>query len=519
MPKTTKPSSPKRQLSWLRLLILLVVVAVPLSWKYIHRTFVAPKSTVKPWFAAYVDVTLTPVFSFQQMGAEHPLHSVLSFVVAKPNDPCVPSWGAAYSLDQANSALSLDSRLARLRQRGGEAVVSFGGRDNEELAVSCTDEEKLYNAYKQVIERYTIDTIDLDLEGTTVGNQESANRRARVLAKLQADRRKAGQHLSIWLTLPATPQGLAVDGTNMVSTFLKAKVDLSGVNIMTMDYGESLNNLSMLEGSKRAIQQSERQLKILYDRAGISLSSQTLWSKIGATPMIGQNDIPAEVFSLSDATAFNAYAVQQGLGRLSMWSANRDIACGSNYIDLKQVSNSCSSVAQEPEDFSRQLSAHFDGSISDSSAKVTTAETTTKPEDVIDDPKSSPYQIWTATGAYLQGTKVVWRKNVYQAKWWTQGEVPDNPVLQTWETPWELIGPVLPGETPIPLATLPAKTFPEWSGTETYNAGQRVLLNGVPYQAKWWTQGDSPAASAVNPNGSPWAQLTQAQINTILEAK
>jgi chitinase len=64
---------------------------------------------------------------------------------------------------------------------------------------------------------------------------------------------------------------------------------------------------------------------------------------------------------------------------------------------------------------------------------------------------------------------------------------------------------------------LPAGTYPEWSGSTVYDGGQRVLFNGLPYQAKWWTQGDSPAAASSNPTGSPWTPLTQKQINEILE--
>jgi chitinase len=108
---------------------------------------------------------------------------------------------------------------------------------------------------------------------------------------------------------------------------------------------------------------------------------------------------------------------------------------------------------------------------------------------------------------------------VYQAKWWTEGDVPDSPVLQEWQIPWELIGPVLPGEKPIPQLTLPEGTYPDWSGTDDYNTGQRVLFNGVPYQAKWWTEGDSPAAASSDANGSPWVPLTQAQINAVLAEK
>ncbi|MCA9397949.1 hypothetical protein KC573_03900, partial [candidate division WWE3 bacterium] len=46
--------------------------------------------------------------------------------------------------------------------------------------------------------------------------------------------------------------------------------------------------------------------------------------------------------------------------------------------------------------------------------------------------------------------------------------------------------------------------------------GDRVLFDGVPYQAKWWTQGDSPAAATSNPDSSPWIPLTEQEINEVL---
>ncbi len=91
----------------------------------------------------------------------------------------------------------------------------------------------------------------------------------------------------------------------------------------------------------------------------------------------------------------------------------------------------------------------------------------------------------------MAGEKVVWQHYIYIAKWWTEGNVPNNPVLQSWQTPWTLIGPVLPGERPISQPTLPKGTYPAWSGTAVYQAGQRVIFQGVPYQAKWWNQGGS----------------------------
>jgi chitinase len=406
-----------------------------------------------------------------------------------------------------------------LQQQGGSVAVSFGGRINNELAVKCTDTTKLREAYQAVIDRYNLDTIDLDLECDGLTNQVAADRRASVIAALQSARREQGKSLAVWVTLPVAPQGLTEDGTNAVADLLSHGVDLAGVNVMTMDYGQSLEKgQTMLIASEDALTETVRQLGVLYKQHGTYLSTKTIWSKVGATPMIGQNDFEDEVFALDDAKALNQFALSNGIGRMSMWSANRDITCGSNYVYIKVVSDSCSGVTQTSQEFATLLSQGFDGSISLSASSITVADKATQTPDVPDDPKTSPYQIWSADGSYLAGTKVVWHHNVYQAKWWTQGDTPDNPVLQSWQTPWALVGPVLPGEKPIPQPTLPAGTYPNWQGTTAYNTGDRVLFNGVPFQAKWWNQGSSPAAASSDPNGSPWVPLTQAQINEV-EAK
>ena len=371
-----------------------------------------------------------------------------------------------------------------------------------------------------MIDRYKIDTVDFDIETTALTNTEANTRRADAIAALQKERRSKDQNLAVWLTLPVIPQGLNEAGTNIVALFLKQGVDLAGVNIMTMDYGDALpSGQSMLQGSVNALNETHRQLGILYQQAGINLSSATLWSKMGATPMIGQNDFEDEICTTSDAKGLNEFALSKGIGRMSMWSANRDVACGSNYVNVKVVSTSCSGVNQGTERFADLLGNGFNGSIKLSADLVTVSDANATTQQTPDDPATSPYTIWSQTSAYIQGTKVVWHHNVYQAKWWTQGEVPDNPVLQTWQTPWELVGPVLPDEKPVQQPTLPAGTYPDWVGTKIYNTGDRILFEGVPYQAKWWNQGQSPAAYSSSPASSAWAPLTQAQINDILAGK
>lgn len=513
-------SEPQRRLSpWRVMLALFILVSLPAGTAFALQQWHASRPTVskKPWFASYVDVTATPTFAFEQMGTTSNRDAVLSFIVSSPADACTPSWGGAYTLSQATGLLDLERRIARLQQQGGSVAISFGGQKNQELAVNCTDPVQLFNAYQSVVDQYNINTIDLDLEGAGLTDAAAVSRRATAIAQLQSQRRAAGKQFAIWVTLPVTPQGLDEDGTNAVSQFLAHHVDLAGVNVLTMDYGSSLVKGTTMGGaSESALIQTERQLGVLYQQAGVHLNDSTLWTKMGATPMIGQNDTPDEVFTLADAAELNRFALSHKLGRMSMWSANRDIACGTNYVFTQIVSDACSGVQQDASDFANRLGAGFDGSIFLSAGLVTKADTVSKLAQQPDDPATSPYQIWSPTGAYLKGTKVVWHHNVYQAKWWTQGDVPDNPVLQQWQTPWTLIGPVLPGEKPIPQPTLPPGTYPDWSGTAIYNTGDRVLFNGVPYQAKWWNTGQSPAAATSNPDSSPWVPLTQEQINAIV---
>jgi chitinase len=512
------PVEPVRRLSVLRLLVAIVVTAGVIvggitGWQMYSAS--ADDTSAGSWFAGYVDVTATPTFAFETPTTKAAKQVVLSFIVASSNGACTPSWGNAYSLDEASASLDLDRRIARLEQQGGEVAVSFGGQKNQELAVTCTSVTQLAAAYSSVIDRYNLSTIDLDVEGAALDNSAANVRRAQALALVQKQRRAEGKSLAIWLTLPVTQNGLAVDGQDAVRQTLDGKVDLAGVNAMTMDYGSSLTaGTTMLQASEDAVVALQRQVGILYREQNITLSQSTLWSKIGATPMIGQNDDKGEVFSLADATRFNAFLKSKGVGRVSAWSLNRDVSCGSNYTTLTVVSDSCSGVSQGSKHFSTILGAGFTGSATADAKSVTTSEIVSQAS-LTDNPKTSPYPIWSSTNSYLEGTKIVWHHNVYIAKWWTQGDIPDNPVLNSWQTPWQLVGPVLKGEKPIVPPTVPAGTYPDWNGTTVYNTGDRVIFNGIPYQSKWWNQGESPAAASSNPDSSPWAPLTVQQIDAI----
>lgn len=460
-----------------------------------------PPEAAETWFAPYVDVTLTPSFAFEDPAVNPTDDVVLGFVVADPDDACTPTWGAAYDLDAAARDLDLDRRVARLRDRGGDVVVSFGGLANDELAVACTDVDALAGAYRDVVDRYTATTIDLDVEGDALDDRASVERRATAVAAVQASARGAGRELAVWLTLPVTPDGLTATGVAVVDAMLSARVDLGGVNVMTMNYGASRpEGTSMAEAAEQAVGATRDQMDEAYRRAGTRLDGAQLWGKVGATPMIGVNDVPGETVTVADAQELRGLARRRGLGRVSMWSANRDSPCPPS-TDTSTVSNTCSGVSQDPLAFSRTF-AVLPGRPEAHATRRTVARALPA-----DDPTTSPYPVWEAAGTYTEGDKVVRHGEVWVAQWWTQGDDPGAEPAEGQATPWRLVGPVLASDRRRPAPTLPAGTHPEWDPEVAYTAGDRVRHGGVGYRAGWWTRGDEPGTLGPGSEPSPWTSL------------
>jgi chitinase len=473
-------------------------------------------ATMPTWFAPYVDLTLTPHYAFEDPAVNPSLRVVLGFVVADkaeatPTTPptapgtaavrgCTPAWGGVYGLDVAVTALDLDRRVANYRARGGDVVVSFGGAANQELAVTCGDETALAGAYRTVLDRYQGTTIDLDIEAAALDDQAATARRARAVAALQGEAARAGRPLAVWLTLPVTPSGMLDNAIAVIDAMLVAGVDLGGVNLMTMDYGPSRpDTLPMGEAVLRSLTESHRQLGEAYRRAGRPLDSHHLWNKLGATPMIGVNDVLTEVFTPADGTALVDFARHHGLGRVSMWSANRDGPCPGG-PDVTRVWNTCSGLAQSPAEFGLVL-----GRVGGLEPVALPEVTAPVGQVVLDDPATSPYPVWDARQVYEEGDRVVRRQQVYVASWWTQGEDPTVPVE---EPVWRHLGSVLASDVPRSTTTLPAGTYPEWDPTIAYHSGDRVLRNGVGYLARWYAEGIDPAGPPTGDGPSPWRAIS-----------
>jgi len=498
-----KRLSPWRVFIGIAIVLVVTSAAITVPWYLTQQEPVAAETAGPQWFGGYFDVTAADVSMSPTVDEGNADTVVLGFIVASSPTRCAPSWGTHYSLVEAGQQLDLDRRIDGMRRDGAHVAVSFGGALNSELAVVCDTTSELMQAYSRVLDRYSITTIDLDLEGEGLEDSVAGERRAAAVAALQRQRTAFGGALDVWVTLPTATEGLTDSGLNAVRRLLEAGVDLAGVNVMTMDFAVDLEGQTMADASIQALTAVNEQLTTLYRDQRIPLPAAGAWAVMGATPMIGQNDVRDEVFTLKDAAELSAFAQQHDLARMSMWSINRDRTCGPNYPDVTSVSDSCSGVDQSGKTFASVLAAGFDEAPSDAAA--TPAPDATP---VPDDPETSPYPIWTEDAAYSNGVRVVWNGYVYVAKWWVSGgPQPDDPTQTAEATSWVLVGPVLAEDRPRTLPTVPAGTYPEWNPDTVYQKGTRVVVEGVPFQAKWWTQAEDPTEGLTDHDRSPWEAI------------
>jgi chitinase len=502
---------PPRELSAIRVVVLLVVLcAVGFGvWQLLTKETPAAsaKSDAVPVYSPYVDVTNTPTYPFQ-LPAANPVSSVyLAFVVSDKEEPCTPSWGTFYTLDGAEQGLDLDARTAQLRSQGGSVMISYGGEANTELAVDCTDPAKLQQAYLEPIQRYHAKAIDLDIEGANLADTGANARRATAIAAVQEELAAEKKPLQVWMTLPVSSHGLTAEGTAAVEAMLKKGVKLAGVNAMTMDFGTGEGAEKDMTGTiERALDATQVQVQSLWRAAGLPSSPAAAWGHVGVTPMLGVNDVTSERFTTKDARELSGFVKERGIARVSAWSLNRDSQCGGAFAKVGELSNTCSGVVQKPLEFTHIFS-NLRGTKTAGREAEAAAAAQIHPRTATDDPATSPYPIWRPVAAYGSGYKVVWQGQIYQAGWWNQGTAPGTAATDSPNGPWQPIGPVPAGSHAPKLVKTVSGSFPAWSPTQVYHQGDRTSFEGLPYQARWYTQGEQPLAELPSDPSAPWEPL------------
>lgn len=231
----------------------------------------------------------------------------LAFII--DGGTCQPTW-----LHETKKDIVWRKNLLReMRHLGIAYIISFGGPVSRDLSTRC-DQAQLAAAYEKIYSTYQPAGLDFDIEHPEVDV-------TKIIAALKEFQKKHAS-LYISLTLPVLPGGLTDAGKKIIEQAKQEGLHYF-VNIMAMNYGKEHNTDTMGKLAIAAATNTHEFLKSLYAEE----PSDTLWQKIEITPMIGVNSIQEEAFTLTDVAVLREFAQQNGIGRLSMWSINRDHPC------------------------------------------------------------------------------------------------------------------------------------------------------------------------------------------------
>ena len=287
----------------------------------------------------YMDMTLWTTPDAANIANEVGLKAMtLAFLVADPQGTAL-CWGGqpSYPVSWAQS------QCKALAKVGVMFDVSIGGATGQDIAAG-KDAQVAADAYAEAWRELHPHYLDFDIEGAAVMDTLQHQIRLEALAianeKVVAEGMRGIRYT---MTLAVMPEGLPAPALKLVE--MAHKSDLGGPDefrIMAMDYGSSYVDMGV-----SAIQAAER-------------ASSQLEEPVVVVPMIGQNDIMQEVFSLEDAQMLASYAADHPyvVAGLSAWSLGRDRPCDGERGDDITASPSCSGVEQEPYEFSGILSEH-----------------------------------------------------------------------------------------------------------------------------------------------------------------
>ncbi|GCF10001.1 carbohydrate binding domain-containing protein [Dictyobacter arantiisoli] len=352
------------------------------------KVFSAHAASALPgsYFAPYSDVTIDPSLQSVTQSTGQKYYT-LAFITG---NGCNAAWAGTILLNQTGTYLPhLDSDISYVRSQGGDVIISFGGQAGQELAQTCSSASSLQAQYQAVVTKYAARHLDFDIEGGEQGDATTYDRRNIALSALQA----ANPGLTISFTLPSATTGLLNDSLGLLRNAVSHGVNFNVVNLMTMDYGSA--DSAMGQEALNAANGLYSELQAIFP----SKSSSQLWSMVGITPMIGQNDSGGEIFSLSNAQQVLSFAQQHKIGELAFWETSRD---NGNCAGSTSASDTCSGLSQSTYAFTNAWKS-FSGGSSGGGSTPTPVSTTTPTST----PPATPTPIITPTPTPPTGGNLV----------------------------------------------------------------------------------------------------------------
>lgn len=305
-------------------------VASATQTQAINSTFALPTGSAGGFiFSPYKDTTIsqdwnTHIISTRVGGGLNPLLTVL------PNR--VPAVTLAFATGICGSetwgGVKPDALVAAniplFTQQNRNYIISTGGAAG---SFNCDSADGMRGFINRYASKNLIG-IDFDIEA----GQSAADILALVKSVHDVQAEFPGLRFSFTLATLASTNGAAatapygdlnVTGYNTIKALAQYPISNYTINLMVMDYGAAgaqncvIGTSGKCDMGKSAIQAA----KNLFARYGIAND------RIELTPMIGQNDVVDEFFTLADADILSAWARFNGIVGLHFWSLDRDTPC------------------------------------------------------------------------------------------------------------------------------------------------------------------------------------------------
>jgi hypothetical protein len=304
-----------------------------------------PSRVYAPYFETWTTDSLTTIS--QQSGVKH---FTLAFLETTSKTSCTLAWDGDKA--QPVSGGRYLAEIATLRAAGGDVIPSLGGwsadQGGTEIGDSCKDVNAIFVAYRDLVLKYDVSRIDMDIEGRSLTKTDGIDRRNQAIKLVQDWASSQGRPLTISYTLPTSASGLEASGLAVLQNAKSRGVRIDFVEPMVFDYYDRTTT-DMGQAAVNALNGLHGQLHTLLP----ALSDAQLWAMAGATIMNGVDDYPrrTEVTQLADAQLLRDFAASHGMSALSMWAIQRD---NGNCPGVGGA-NDCSGIAQSPWAFSNIL--------------------------------------------------------------------------------------------------------------------------------------------------------------------
>jgi chitinase len=242
----------------------------------------------------------------------------------------------AETWDGMDPRLLANASLREFVQAGIDYIISTGGEGG---VFSCATDAGM-EAFIAHYASPRLIGIDFDIErGQTADVVASLVRRIKV-AKERHPELRFSFTLATWGASDGSQASLNDDGQRVMQAIRDAGLANYYVNLMVMDYGEAIPRNCVVSGGVCDMGQSAIQAaRNLNIRFGVPMS------RIELTPMIGVNDVVANVFTLDDARVLARFARESAVGGVHFWSLDRDAPCPP---DVAGVSAICSGLRGMP---------------------------------------------------------------------------------------------------------------------------------------------------------------------------